>query len=568
VAPEVVAGTAPRSTSRDIYSVGVLLLRVLVDDPAAPVRVFAERGRPVDPDPGLSALVRACLAANPEDRPSARAVERGLVEHRARARARIQADQLLATVADHSAAAEAARISRAQRLGDVERHRAKLAPVSGLESDALRVVWAMEDEIAALQEEEHRHQALIDGAFRSALELVPGYPPALSGLVRWLTARHAAAERAREPVARELEQRLLRLADADPTLPAYLRGTGRLDLRLGAELCFSVRALGTAGGRVVRPQPALAEGRGDRVALDLPQGSYVVRLCRPDEGREHVYPFEIPRAGLHRAEDGDHREVAITPPLEVELGADEVWVPPGWHWVGGDPRALGATIAAPEQVYTPAFVCAAAPVRVGEYVTFLQDRQRRGDDVAQLLPFPPRRGPEDSPIQLREDGELRLLPDWDGHEWGLDWPICVIGLDSCWAYAEWISARRGGRGRLMRENEWERAVRGADLRLYPWGDHVELGWAWSQELWASSRLARPAPVGAHPVDTSVFGLVDAVGNVACYTPGPALPPDDAPVRVRGGSWISGATQLRIGSRLLVPRTARPASVGLRWARDL
>jgi formylglycine-generating enzyme required for sulfatase activity len=236
--------------------------------------------------------------------------------------------------------------------------------------------------------------------------------------------------------------------------------------------------------------------------------------------------------------------------------------------VGGDPRALGGTQPVAVEVFTPGFGCARAPVSVRAYGVFLQQLRMQGVDVSEALPYPTRRGPEVSPLRFGPDDALTLAPDWDGHHWSLDWPICVIGLEQAEAYAAWIGAQRGGIARLPTEHEWERMVRGADRRLYPWGDHCEVGWAWTQEVWAPSRLACPAPVGAHPVDVSVFGVLDAVGNVASFTLDPRDADPDAPVRVRGGSWLSGLTQLRIGSRLTVPRRARPASVGLRWVRTL
>jgi formylglycine-generating enzyme required for sulfatase activity len=81
----------------------------------------------------------------------------------------------------------------------------------------------------------------------------------------------------------------------------------------------------------------------------------------------------------------------------------------------------------------------------------------------------------------------------------------VVGVT--WAQAAAYCAYAGGR--LPTEAEWERAARGTDERLYPWGDTAPTCSLANLFLCSAGR----ADVGSRPSGVSPVGALDMAGNV-------------------------------------------------------
>jgi formylglycine-generating enzyme required for sulfatase activity len=104
-------------------------------------------------------------------------------------------------------------------------------------------------------------------------------------------------------------------------------------------------------------------------------------------------------------------------------------------------------------------------------------------------------------FRLLEDGTI-VIPE--GQE---DWPVRGVTLTAAAAYAESVGKR------LPTEEEWEKAARGEDGRIWPWGNEFDEAAA----NCATLNLGRPAPVGSRPLDVSPYGVLDMAGNVSELT---------------------------------------------------
>jgi formylglycine-generating enzyme required for sulfatase activity len=187
-------------------------------------------------------------------------------------------------------------------------------------------------------------------------------------------------------------------------------------------------------------------------------------------------------------------------------------------------------------------------------------------------------------------------------------PVVRIDHDAAVAYTEWLARETGRRYRLPTEAEWEKAARGTDGRLYPWGNEFHPDRCNTLEGNTFSTLykrARPVfnvvlrvgsfvvdsgimgdrfdkalnttPVGIYPDGASPYGALDMAGNAEEWVADrfwlyPGYPFGDE-FDWKAEDWVCrGGAWNRPGD---VARTARrhgnfvgTGSIGLRLARDV
>jgi len=133
---------------------------------------------------------------------------------------------------------------------------------------------------------------------------------------------------------------------------------------------------------------------------------------------------------------------------------------------------------------------------------------------------------------------------WEGNSYPDnlgDNPVVYISWHDAVAYCHWLSQKTGKPYRLPTEAEWEKAAKGTDERIWPWGNE----WDTSKCNSADSRLNHTTPVGHFsPNGDSPYGIADMAGNVwewcsSLYQPYPYRDDDRENMKVTGDRMLRG-----------------------------
>jgi formylglycine-generating enzyme required for sulfatase activity len=164
--------------------------------------------------------------------------------------------------------------------------------------------------------------------------------------------------------------------------------------------------------------------------------------------------------------------------------------------------------------------------------------------------------------EVPEDTEYFNSSLFDNH------PVVNVTYPQAQDYCKWAGRR------LPTEAEWEKAARGTDGRLYPWGDEFDSAFVNADDEIAEDEFKvdcshngcdgymKTSPIGQFPKGESPYGALDMAGNVWEWTSdwydakyydespekNPFGPSSGSQRVLRGGSWYAGEDLLRVVNR--------------------
>ena len=110
---------------------------------------------------------------------------------------------------------------------------------------------------------------------------------------------------------------------------------------------------------------------------------------------------------------------------------------------------------------------------------------------------------------------------------------------------------------LPSEAQWEKAARGDDSRIFPWGDEFDVARCNMGETGIDDTNA----VGMFPAGVSPFGLADMAGNVWEWT----STSDQEGYALKGGAWNRSANETACANTIWRDSPEQAPNIGFRVA---
>ena len=268
----------------------------------------------------------------------------------------------------------------------------------------------------------------------------------------------------------------------------------------------------------------------------IPDESKFCQFCGTRQGGEAPAPQPVP-AEPPAAAPAPAPEPApaaapepAAPPLEIPEGM--VLVPAGEFVMGDDAEEDNPQ----RTVYVADFLIDVYPVTNQDFKLFL--------DASGYTP-------ENDEYFLDHWADGMYPPEKADH------PVVHVNWYDAMAYARWADKR------LPTEEEWEKAARGTDARMYPWGNGFEPERCNTSESGANDTT----PVNKHDNGESPYGCYDMAGNVWEWTASSFSSGQQVTRFLRGGSWLDFEDLAKCAFRFSLNPSLCFNFYGFRCARD-
>ncbi len=434
-----------------------LLMAIVQEEPEPPSQRVTDRDVPE----ALEEICMRALSRDPDDRyPSAQALADELdlfiegVKERDRkvAHARDLIDRA------RRARQEYTRVQRELAETIEKRDALRAATPAWAEQKQRQKVWENEDQVENLEVEVERHFGETIRLLSQSLGHI-SLDEAHDALATMYWERFIEAERQNDPAMATYFENLVRQHNTG-AFTERLRGLAELTVRAetpNAEL--TLYRVSEQYRRLVANETVAASSSPTLNLERLPHGRYQLTATAPNYA-----PLQIPIV----LERQDEQELNLSL-FERHVVPDDFVVIPAGEFITGPTDELGVN---PVRIHLPDFAIQRTPVTCADYAEFLNALAT--ESAAKARQYAPR-SQEDGPSYLPLVDGRYVVPeqDSDGDPWDPSWPICIVNHHDAQAYAAWYSEKEGRQYRLPTSMEWEKAARGIDGRLYPWGNHFD-----------------------------------------------------------------------------------------------
>lgn len=239
-----------------------------------------------------------------------------------------------------------------------------------------------------------------------------------------------------------------------------------------------------------------------------------------------------PRSDPNPIKNDTPQEIKIV--LAPGVDMDFIYIPVGEFLMGSDPKAdeHAESDEQPQRaVYQDDFSICKFPVTNAQYRAFIQSTGYNPPEHWRYRNYPPEKA---------------------------DHPVVNITWNDALYFCKWASVISQRGISLPSEAQWEKAGRGTDGRIFPWGNQKPD----TQLANFFPNIKNTTPVGTYPSGASPYGVMDLSGNVwewvddwyraDTYSAGPSRNPR-GPIKgeekiIRGGSWMNVDYLLRLAIR--------------------
>jgi serine/threonine-protein kinase len=200
-------------------------------------------------------------------------------------------------------------------------------------------------------------------------------------------------------------------------------------------------------------------------------------------------------------------------------------------YIPDDPFMCGMDFEMAE-IHTPYYL-AKFPVTIGQFIEFLEDSNY------------------DYPAEDMQKMESRCPK--------ANCPAVNVSWADARAYCQWMRRKTGEYYNLPSDLEWEKAARGIDGRIYPWGHERDVN---GRSHYQTGDVGQTVPVDTFKESAGPYGNVDMAGNAWEWV----MDIHDAKAKthlLRGGSWCNGEEFISAVSKTFTAEERRVEYAGFR-----